>query len=74
MFQLMNTREDISTFVQANNPGAYTSPVKSFHKPEESQLLVRSTTFFNVGLPCSFAIINYSETSSDPLEIRKVSV
>jgi len=39
MFQLMNTREDISTFVQANNPGNYTSQVKSFHKPEESQSL-----------------------------------
>ncbi|KAJ7392259.1 hypothetical protein OS493_013638 [Desmophyllum pertusum] len=39
MFQLMNSKADISTFVQANNPGAYTSPVKSFHKPEESQLL-----------------------------------
>lgn len=45
MFQLMNTREDISTFVQANNPGNYTSPVKSFHKPEESQALVRETTY-----------------------------
>ncbi|KAL9978747.1 hypothetical protein ACROYT_G016302 [Oculina patagonica] len=39
MFQLMNTKEDISTFVQANNPGAFTPPAKSFHKPEESQSL-----------------------------------
>ena len=41
----MNTREDISTFVQANNPGNFISPVKSFHKPEESQSLVRATTY-----------------------------
>ena len=40
MFQMMNSREDISTFVQANNPGTYTSPVKNFNKPEESQSLV----------------------------------
>lgn len=39
MFQMMNSREDISTFVQANNPGTYTSPVKNFNKPEESQSL-----------------------------------
>lgn len=39
MFQMINSREDISTFVQANNPGTYTSPIKSFSKPEESQSL-----------------------------------
>lgn len=39
MFQLMNSKADISTFVQANNPGAYTSPEKSFLKPEDNHLL-----------------------------------
>ncbi|CAH3045244.1 unnamed protein product [Porites lobata] len=39
MFQMMDSRVDISTFVQANNPGMYTPPVKSFSKPEESQSL-----------------------------------
>ncbi|KAK2568449.1 hypothetical protein P5673_007490 [Acropora cervicornis] len=39
MFQLMNGRADISTFVQANNPGAFSPPRKSFSKPEDSQSL-----------------------------------
>ena len=30
VFQMMDSRVDISTFVQANNPGKYTPPVKSF--------------------------------------------
>ena len=43
MFQLMNSKADISTFVQANSPGTFTSPVKSFNRPEEtSQSLVSS--------------------------------
>ena len=49
MFQLMNSKADISTFVQANNPGAYTSPEKSFLKPEDNHLLV-STQFIEVFL------------------------
>lgn len=40
MFQLMNSKADISTFVQANDPGAYSSPEKNFQKPEDNQLLV----------------------------------
>nr|XP_058949181.1 uncharacterized protein LOC131776985 [Pocillopora verrucosa] len=39
MFQLMNSKADISTFVQANDPGAYSSPEKNFQKPEDNQLL-----------------------------------
>lgn len=40
MFQLMNSKADISTFVQANDPGAYSSSEKNFQKPEDNQLLV----------------------------------
>ena len=36
----MNSKADISTFVQANDPGAYSSPEKNFQKPEDNQLLV----------------------------------
>lgn len=39
MFQLMNSRADISTFVQANNPGTFKPPNKSYSKPEDSHVL-----------------------------------
>ena len=41
MFRLMDSKADIATFVQTNNPGIFTPPEKRFQRPDEGQSLVR---------------------------------